>query len=791
YEACCRGAEPALAPLPIQYGDYALWQREWLDEAAIETQLGYWRARLGTEHPVLELPLARKRTGLRSAEGGRVDTRLTPALSAALRRLSQRHGATLFMTLLAAYDLLLARYSGQKDIRVGVPAAGRDRLETEGLIGFFVNTLVIRTELAGVHDFGALLAQVRDRVVEAQAHQDLPFARLVDALQPARSLSHTPLFQAMFNYAGAGRGAVTLPGLTIHGVAGEAQTARFDLVLNVADGDSIAVSLGYARDVLDEAVVSRMLGHYVEILGQIAGEESTQETLPLGAIALAVEGDWHTQPPSRPFEPVMRRIAQQAQMRADAEAVHCEGERLSYGELEGWANRIARRLALPDTSTGTALRDERIGLCLTRSAGVIAALLGVLKSGAAFVPLDPEYPAERLAMMMEDAGVRRVIADGATASRLAGLLAGCEVIDIADVAQESDAPFEVQVHPEQLAYVIYTSGSTGRPKGVAISHRALGLHLEDFIATYGITSSDRQLQSSTINFDVALHEMLPALMQGGQVEMRGPQLWDLETTSRHLAEGKVTFSRIPTAYWQQWLREPPSRERLASLRQITVGGEGLPGDALRQWREGPLASIRLDNLYGPTETTVACLYRHTQAPDVEQAIVSIGVPYASRVAYVMDDAGNEVPVGALGELCIGGATLARGYLGRPGQTAEKFIPDPFRDDGARLYRTGDLCRRREDGTIDFLGRIDQQVKLRGFRIELGEIEAALRQVEGVRQAAAELRGVGEGRRLVGYVSGDGTHEISVAALRRGLEGRLPGYMVPSAFVVLERLPVMP
>ncbi|MFL9951741.1 AMP-binding protein, partial [Paraburkholderia agricolaris] len=289
--------------------------------------------------------------------------------------------------------------------------------------------------------------------------------------------------------------------------------------------------------------------------------------------------------------------------------------------------------------------------------------------------------------------------------------------------------------------------------GVAISHGALCSHLEDFIGTYGIGETDKQLQSSTINFDVSLHEMLPALLCGGQVEMRGPQLWDLATTSRHLAEEGVTFSRIPTAYWQQWLREPPAAQSLRALRQITVGGEGLPGDALRQWREGPLGHIRLDNLYGPTETTVACLYRQTRAEDIDHAIVPIGAPYGSRTVYVLDEAGNEVPVGGLGELCIGGETLARGYLNRAAQTAEKFIPDPYRTDGARLYRTGDLCRRREDGTIDFLGRLDQQVKLRGFRIELGEIEAVLRQVAGVREAVVELKGEGEGRRLVGYVSG--------------------------------------
>ncbi|WP_042340097.1 non-ribosomal peptide synthetase, partial [Paraburkholderia ferrariae] len=622
--------------------------------------------RLGDEHPVLELPVSRKRTGLRAAHGGRVARRLGAAPTRALRQLSQRHGATLFMTLLAAFDVLLARYSGQQDLRVGVPVAGRDRAETEGLIGFFVNTLVIRTELAGVSHFAALLAQVRERVVEAQAHQDLPFARLVEALQPQRSLSHTPLFQAMFNHAGAPGAPLALPGLTVSPVGAGAQTARFDLVLNTAEEaeGGLAVSLTYAGDIFDEAVVQRMLDHYVEIVEQIAAQPECD--LHLGQIRLGVDARHHTVPVTRAFEPVILRFARQAQSSPQAEALHCEGERLTYGELDGWANRIARRLLRMGVRA-----DERVGVCMTRSAGLVAALLGVMKSGAAFVPLDPEYPPERLAYMLEDAGVSRVLADAGTAQRLQGLLGGREVIAVTQVADESAQPVEVAVHPEQLAYVIYTSGSTGRPKGVAISQRALALHLADFIGAYGITARDRQLQSSTVNFDVSLHEMLPALMSGGQVEMRGAQAWDLETMSRQLAQERVTFARIPTAYWQQWLREPPAASRLAALRQITVGGEGLPGDALGQWRAGPLSHIRLDNLYGPTETTVACLYRQTCAQDVEQAIVSIGVPYASRSVYVLDGEGNEVPVGGLGELCIGGATLARGYLGRPGLTAQQ------------------------------------------------------------------------------------------------------------------------
>ncbi|WP_347558045.1 non-ribosomal peptide synthase/polyketide synthase [Robbsia sp. KACC 23696] len=788
YASLQDGVIGALPPLPVQYGDFAAWQRERLDPARLDAQLAYWREQLGTEHPILELPVSRKRTGLRTADGGRVTRDLTVQQSQALRQVSRARGATMFMTLLAAYNVLLSRYSGQQDIRVGVPAAGRDRAEIEALIGFFVNTLVIRTDLTDLRDFGALLAYVREQVVAAQAHQDVPFARLVEVLQPQRSLSHTPLFQAMFNHVVAERAALTLPGLTVSSISAGTETARFDLVLNVVESDTLSVSLTYARDLFDEAVVQRMLDHYVELLEQIGA----QPDIALGQLRLGVDQRFQHEPPRRAYEPAVRRFAAQARREPLAPALHCEGVRLNYGQLDAWSTAIAQRLLQHG-----ARADVRIGICMTRSVGLVAALLGVMKSGAAFVPLDPEYPEDRLAYMIEDAGVGCVLADAETAQARQTLLQGREVIVVEEAAVATSssapatAPFEVPIHPEQLAYVIYTSGSTGRPKGVAISQRALALHLADFLETYGISAQDKQLQSSTINFDVSLHEMLPALMCGGQVEMRGAQPWDLETMSRHLAEEGVTFSRIPTAYWQQWLREPPAASRLAALRQITVGGEGLPGDALRQWREGPLTHIQLDNLYGPTETTVACMYRRTTAEDVTQAIVSIGKPYASRNVYVLDASGNEVPLGGLGELCIGGETLARGYLGRPGLSAQQFIPNPFGAAGSRLYRSGDLCRRREDGTIDFLGRIDQQVKLRGFRIELGEIESVLRQVPGVGQAAVELRGEGEGRRLVGYVSGAaGAGAIDVAALRAGLEGKLPAYMVPSAFVVLERLPVM-
>src|SRR6185369_5836881 len=353
------------------------------------------------------------------------------------------------------------------------------------------------------------------------------------------------------------------------------------------------------------------------------------------------------------------------------------------------------------------------------------------------------------------------------------VLSGCELVLVSEVDDESADAVVCPVHPDQLAYVIYTSGSTGRPKGVAVSHRALSLHVDDFVATYRITAADRVLHSSTINFDVALHELLPALSMGGRVVMRGPQMWDLDRLTRVLIDEAVTFSRMPTAYWQQWLQRLPEGSVLPRLRQVTVGGEALPGDALKRWQSGPLSHIRLDNLYGPTETTIAALYRETGAEDANEVIVPIGTTYPGRSAAVRDADGNVV--------------LARGYLGRPGLTAERFVPDPDGAPGGRLYRSGDLCRQRGDGTVEFLGRLDQQIKLRGFRIELGEIETALRREAGVTDAVAAVLGEGEGRRLIGYVVGD----VDVADLREAVVRQLPEHMVPSEIVALASLPLMP
>ncbi|HEY0465991.1 MAG TPA: amino acid adenylation domain-containing protein, partial [Polyangiaceae bacterium] len=459
---------------------------------------------------------------------------------------------------------------------------------------------------------------------------------------------------------------------------------------------------------------------------------------------------------------------------------------LSYGELGAWSSVVG--LELERAGVG---QEQLVGLCVNRGLSLVASVLGIWKSGGALVPLDPTYPEARLRQMLR--GVAVVLADAETATKLREVLSGVRVVEVvAQPARSPEVPLcasRFEPHAEQLAYVIYTSGSTGEPKGVGVSQGSLSAHVDDFLARYGVGPSDCQLFSSTINFDVWLHELLPALTQGGRVLMRGEGAWELSTLTERLREQRVTFARVSTAYWAQWakwLRHEGRGVALPTeLRQVTVGGEGLSGEALKDWFSGPLSSVKLDNLYGPTETTVAALYHRTSEADVHEAVVPIGAPFAGRTAFVIDSWGREVPVGGIGELCIGGVTVARGYLGRASATAERFVPDPHTV-GGRLYRSGDLSRLRADGTLEFLGRSDEQIKLRGYRIELGEVESALLACGGVSAAVAAVRGDGEHRRLVGYVTG----AVDLEALKVEAASKLPGYMVPTAYVLLEALPLL-
>lgn len=796
YGALVQGREPTLAALPIQYADYALWQRNCLAGAALEPELAYWTAQLGGEQPVLELPSDRPRPKLASGHDGRHSLHLDAELSAGLNRLAREQSTTLFSVLLAAFDVLLYRLSGQTDLRVGVPVANRTRLETEGLIGCFVNTLVLRAELDGQQSFIALLDQVKAASLAAQAHQELPFERLVEALQPERDLSHPPLFQVLFNLLDSQQPRrLELPGLSIESIEREQSAAQFDLSLDMAErAGQLEACFSFNRDLFDDATVVRYAAGFERLLrGILANPDCRVGQLPLLSEAeqraLLTECQARMQLPAA--QPVHLRLAAQAIATPAAPALVLDDCTWSYAELNQRANRIAHQLlalGLP--------AEARIGLCLPRGLEMVAALFGTLKAGLAFVPLDPDFPAERLAHMIEDAGIRLLLVAPETLAAT-DAHAQLERLDLTAIATGPLHDPAVAVHPAQLAYLMYTSGSTGKPKGVAIDHQALAGHSEVALGFFELSAADRVLQFSTFNFDGFVDQLFPALCCGACVVLRGPELWDSQEFQRRLLRHGISVADLATAYWyqlaQDFAAEPPTD--CGALRLVSATGEAMPPEGLSAWRQAGLSRVRLLNTYGPTEATVTASVQDCQAwasgarPLPVQ--MPIGQALPGRAFYLLDRDGNLAPPGVPGELCIGGELLARGYHGRPALSAERFAPDPFGPPGSRLYRTGDLARRLADGAIEYLGRIDQQVKLRGFRIELGEIEARLQSHPAVRQALVLVREDRPGdRRLVAYVVPHAEAPV-IDRLREHLAEALPDYMLPAAFVSLPALPLSP
>jgi amino acid adenylation domain-containing protein len=772
----------ALPPLPVQYADYSVWQREWLQGERLERQLAYWRQRLRGAPPVLDLPTDRPRPPIQTFRGLKQTRRMPPALSRALRELSRATGSTLFMTLLAAFQALLARYTGQRDIVVGSPIAGRTRTETEGLIGFFVNTLALRTDLSGDPTFRELLHRVREGAFGAYEHQELPFERLVEELRPERSLSHSALFQVLFTLQNSAVPTPHLAGLEVESVRLERGIARFDLTLYLRDeADGLGALLEYNTDLFDAATAGRMLGHYQTLLESIVADPDRRiSSLPL---LTAPERDqalveWNAVPEGAPAETIHRLLEAQAARTPDAVAVECEGSAITYRELHHRAGRLAG--ILRDRGVGP---EVIVGICLERSVEMVVGLLGILKAGGAYLPLDPAYPAERLGLMLADAGAAVLLTQRALLERLPS--AGAEVLCL-DAMEETPAdrggpPVESGSTGENLAYVIYTSGSTGRPKGVQVTHGAVANLLASMREVTGLNSEDRVLAISSLTFDIAALELLLPLMVGARLAIapREAAMDGRLLAAELVRTGTTTLQATPTT-WAVLVESGWSG--LPGLKALS-GGEALPA-ALAS--ELLARGLRLWNLYGPTETTIYSSGGAVRAG----ATPVIGSPIAATGLYLLDPHLNLVPIGVPGELYIAGAGLARGYLQRPGLTAERFLPDPFATTpGARMYRTGDLMRRHPDGGLEFLARADHQIKLRGFRIELGEIETALAGHPAVRQVVVMVREDGPGeKRLVAYVVPAQGDPPDAAGLRAHLQRTLPDYMVPGAFVLLADLP---
>ncbi len=791
YAAYVEGRPPELPPLPIQYADYAVWERA--QAGRMEEQLAYWRTVLRGAPALLDLPLDRPRPAVQTHAGGMVRLKYPPAFGETMRALAQRLEVTPFMVILAAFNALLSRWSGQDDVVVGTPTAGRSRKETEGLVGFFINTIALRTRLDGDPTFAELVERVRETSIGAYAHQDAPFERVVDELKVERALSHSPITQVNVILHTEPVDPIVLGDLRLGLVEPEPESTQHELSFSLRDrwrGMPMEFDVEYNRDLFDRTTVERMAAHFHALFMAAAADPTLRlSQLPLGDEAEREEAltRWNATDADYPAVPVHALVAAQAARTPDAVAVTSGsvasgGESLTYAALEDRSNRLAHHLR----SLGVGA-ESLVAISMERSAALLVAMLAVWKAGAAYVPVDPAYPADRRAYMLADSGATVVLSDTASAEGIPATDARVVVVDAIDLSAEAGTATLVDVDADALAYVIYTSGSTGRPKGVMVPHRGVANFLESMRREPGMTADDVLVAVTSLSFDIAVLELLLPLVAGARVVVATrEQALDPGKLAALLRESNATAMQATPATWRMLVQSGWAGD--ANLA-ILCGGEALPPELAREL----IGRGRgLWNLYGPTETTIWSAVERVESAEA----IRLGHPVANTRLYVLDPAGQPCAPGIPGELYIGGDGVVRGYLRRPGLTAERFVPDPFAAQGheaagARLYRTGDRVRRRTDGALEFLGRVDFQVKLRGFRIELGEIESALAEQPGVREAVAAVREDAAGdARLVAYVVADGPAPAA-DALRTALAARLPDYMVPGAFVVLDALPLTP
>jgi len=801
YDAFSKGQSSPLPELPIQYADFAVWQREQLQGEKLERQLSYWKRQLDGAPSVLQLPTDRSRPAKQSFRGRGEQFNLSPALTDKLKALCQQEGVTLYMMLLAAFKVVLSRYSGAKDIVVGSDLAGRYTAELEGLIGFFVNSLALRTDLSGDPTFRELLQRVKEVCLEAYAHQDLPFERVVEELKPERSLSYSPVFQVMFSIQpkppSQQRGSNwNQPGLG--GTKHDVETAKFDLSFTMIEtGDALRGVVEYCTDLYNADTVQRMIGHFRNVLDAITIDPEQR----LSALPFLTPGErnqllreWsgaecalnqnHTPFCHQLFEAQVVRDP-------DAVAVRHEEKQITYRELNEQSNRLAHYLR----SLGIG-PEALVGVALPRSIELIVAWLAVLKAGGAFLPLDPSYPPTRLALMLADAGTALLLTSEKVRTKLPEVTAPVVSVGHADLwtSCSADNP-SVEVEPENLAYIIYTSGSTGRPKGVMISHAALASYVPEAINGFALTPADRFLQFASPSFDVAVEEIFPTLAAGA-----GLVLWreamSMAEFSQLLERQEVTKCELPTAFWQEWLRELVAHEQVvpAPLRLVMVGGERNTFESIEHWRSAGAGRAKLLHVYGVTEATITTtLYEWSEDEQLVNNLLPLGSPFQNSEIYVLDARLEPAPIGVYGELYLGGSALGRGYRGRADVTAERYVPHPFAvHEGQRLYRTGDLVRWRGTGAIEFLERVDRQVKVRGFRIEVAEIETALSLCPGVKESVVLAReDLAGDKRLVAYLVFDEQARLSRAEIRNHLKRTLPEYMIPTAYVMLDHIPLTP
>lgn len=797
YAACLAGQAPSLPELPIQYADFALWQRQTLAQPTMEQHLAYWKQQLAGAPPLLKLPTDRPRPPAQTFRGAGLRKRLSRELLDRLKALGKQDDATLFMTLLTAFDVLLARYSGQTDIVLGTPISGRNLPEIEPLIGYFTNTLALRTDLSGNPTFRESLRRVRAMALAAYDHQDYPFEKLVVELRPERDLSFSPVFQVLFSVGHVAAGAPDLPGLTLKQMDVDRGICKFDLTVGMTEvADGVNIGCEYSTDLFERRTVERLLDNFEALLeAVVANPDEPIARLPVVTAAerRQVLVEWNATEADVPDRCVHELIAEQAARTPDAVSVEFDQQPLTYRELDERANQLARYLRERGVAPGAF-----VGLCVERSLEMAVGILGILKAGGAYVPLDPTYPQERLAFMLGDAAVPVLL----TQKRLTAPLAVqnatvvCLDTDWKVINNQPKAPLAERTDLQQLAYLIYTSGSTGQPRGVMVTHQGLVNHATWSVRQYELTRRDRVLQFSSLSFDIAVEEIFPTWLVGATLVLRAEAAGISGSRFlRWLNDRGVTLMDLPTAFWHEWVHELAVLEEPLppSLRLVIVGGEKALAKTFATWRTIVGDHVRWLNTYGPTETTVvATVYEPPRDydPNVE---LPIGRPIANTRVYLLDAGQQPVPIGVPGEMYIGGSGVARGYSNQPVLTAERFLHDPFaRAPGARMYRTGDLARYNAGGNLEFLGRIDQQVKIRGYRIELDEIAGALCQHPGVRDALVIPCEDRAGQKwLVAYVVPTAEQQLSQEDLRSYLHEKLPEPMVPTQFIYLAAFPLTP
>jgi len=789
YDAFIQGNESPLTDLPIQYTDYAEWQRQNYEAGALREQVAYWKNKLGRDNTSITIPADRRRPAFQRYRGAKYRVMLSADLRQKLEDTARERNGTLFMILLAGLHALLYRYSNQSTIRIGCPIANRKYAEIEGLIGVFMNTLVMRADLSSGLSFNDLLDQVRTTALEAFENQDVPFEKLVEELQPERHLSHNPLFQVAFAFQNWPMPPLELADLTIRQLPLDCGTSKFDLTFQITPlEEGMELEIEYDTDLFDESTVSRISGHWETLLKAAAlnADQSIGE-LPLlceeellnfrawNATSSVYDGPWLLH---EMFEAQVRRTP-------NAIALEFEGKQLTYLELDQLSNQLAHHLR------GKGIGPEQtVGLLLDRSIELVIGILGTLKAGGAYVPIGPDYPLERIRFMIEDSQVTTLLTQSLLKSNLPEIEVPIVVIDAewkAVISHESVLPVDAGVKPENLAYIIYTSGSTGKPKGVMNEHRGICNRMHWMLETFRLETSDRVIQKTPFTFDVSIWEMFWPLITGARLMITKP---DAHADSAYLvdfiAKHGITVAQFVPSMLRIFLQER-DLSRCASLKKVFCAGEALAPDIAQECIER--LGVRLINLYGPTEASVEASWWECTPGE---STVPIGRPIANMQMYVLDTQGQRVPIGVAGELYIGGVGVARGYCNREELTAERFLPDPYTDEpDTRLYRTGDLARFRSDGVLEFLGRTDYQVKVRGFRIELGEIETVLRQHECVRDVVLIAQPDASGSsRLIAYWVREPGAVTSVAELREHIRQALPPYMIPSLFMELDCIPLL-